>query len=73
MKNHLLEIIRIEAAANAAQRLSLINSMKVLIDSNPELEKLIQKADSSFIRKLYHNPQDITAHRIATVIKKISK
>ena len=65
-----MEKIIKQATANAKQRLKLLDKVRDAIDNDPAMRKAINKADGSFIRKIYGWPGDITTHRIATVLTK---
>ncbi len=60
------------AKANAAERLQLIKDVIALFEADPALANKADDFDSSFLRKIYHFPGDITSHRIANVLSKIS-
>lgn len=84
-----IEALRQRALRNAAERLELIRDLRELLGlpkpgetfntqlnaalMNNELAKRIDEADESFLWKIGIFPGDITTHRIATVLTKISQ
>ena len=58
--------------ANWNERGDLISAIKRACMEDSKLEDAIDSVDSSFLRKLYNFPGDLTTHRIAKVLSKIS-
>ena len=68
-----LKTIQTKAAKNRDERLSIINSLVDEMDKDKSLIKKINKIDKTFVRKIFHFPGDITSHRIAKVLQKVSE
>jgi hypothetical protein len=67
-----IQRIQKRAAANAAERLELVNEVRDLVLKDPVfLAKCEAIGDDSFVRKLIGFPGDITTHRLAKNLAKI--
>lgn len=62
--------ILLQAKENSEQRLELIDKMRTFV-YDKELAPDIDAFDSTFVRKLFNFPGDITTARIAKVMQKL--
>lgn len=67
-----MQQLMVQAQKNAEERLTLIEQAQKLFESSQTLCEAADKADKTFLRKLFNFPGDITTHRIAKVLAKIS-
>ena len=60
-----------EGEQQAAERTKLMEDVKNLLNEEPHLRDVITSFDTTFIRKLYNYPGDITSFRIGKVMRKL--